>query len=139
MCGTNALMCQPRKHTTVIVELHMLERFKCTPHLNVERTSINQHIWHTLPQVTGRPSHEDVDSIDSPFASTMMESCTVQLPKRLQDIFPGASPEALDLLRCVDGAPPWYKVAAIEQYVCDGCRHEMAAGLQAVIDSWQCI
>uniref|UniRef100_A0A7S0S0X2 Mitogen-activated protein kinase n=1 Tax=Chlamydomonas leiostraca TaxID=1034604 RepID=A0A7S0S0X2_9CHLO len=52
-----------------------------------------------IMEVTGRPSQEDIESIDSPFAPTMMESCTVTLPKRLGDMFPGASPEALDLLK----------------------------------------
>jgi mitogen-activated protein kinase 15 len=50
-------------------------------------------------QVTGKPSGEDIDAIDSPFAPTMMESCTITFPKKLGDMFPGASPEALDLLR----------------------------------------
>jgi hypothetical protein len=52
-------------------------------------------------QVTGKPSAEDVDAIDSPFAPTMMESCTINFPKKLSDMFPGASPEALDLMRWV--------------------------------------
>ena len=39
--------------------------------------------------------------MDSPFASTMMESCTLTLPGRLEDMFPGANPLALDLLRWV--------------------------------------
>ncbi|KAJ9506589.1 hypothetical protein QJQ45_004061 [Haematococcus lacustris] len=50
-------------------------------------------------EVTGKPSPEDVDSVDSPFAGTMMESCSMSMPKRLGDIFPSASAEALDLLR----------------------------------------
>lgn len=52
----------------------------------------------------GRPSPSDVEAIDSPFAATMMESCSVSQARRLQDVFPHASPDAADLLRCVDAA-----------------------------------
>jgi hypothetical protein len=41
---------------------------------------------------------EDLDAIQSPFAATMMESCSVTQAKRLSDMFPHASREALDLL-----------------------------------------
>ena len=51
------------------------------------------------PQVTGRPIEADVAAIDSPFAATMMESCTVSQARRIQDMFPNASDEAADLLR----------------------------------------
>ncbi|KAG1674149.1 hypothetical protein FOA52_015780 [Chlamydomonas sp. UWO 241] len=52
-----------------------------------------------IMEFTGRPSAEDIEAVDSPFAATMMESCTVAHAKRLQDMFPRASPEAADLLR----------------------------------------
>jgi hypothetical protein len=61
----------------------------------------------TYPLPQGRPSHEDVEAIDSPFAATMMESCTVTHARRLADMFPAASPEAADLLRWVDGWGGW--------------------------------
>jgi mitogen-activated protein kinase 15 len=49
--------------------------------------------------VTGRPSIEDIDAIKSPFAGTMLESLPPSEPKSLTDLFPRASPEALDLLK----------------------------------------
>ena len=52
-----------------------------------------------IMEFTGRPSQEDIEATDSPFAATMMESCTVTQAKRLTDMFPMASPEAADLLR----------------------------------------
>ncbi|GFR46034.1 hypothetical protein Agub_g7503 [Astrephomene gubernaculifera] len=52
-----------------------------------------------IVEFCGRPAPGDVDAIDSPFATTMMDSCTVTQARRLQDIFPNASPEAADLLR----------------------------------------
>lgn len=50
-------------------------------------------------EVTGRPSQDDIEAINSPFAATMLESLPPTQPTRLQDIFPHASDEALDLLR----------------------------------------
>ncbi|PSC69605.1 mitogen-activated kinase 5 [Micractinium conductrix] len=50
-------------------------------------------------EVTGRPSADDIDSIQSPFAATMLESMRAPATPRLDATFPSASPEALDLLR----------------------------------------
>jgi mitogen-activated protein kinase 15 len=50
-------------------------------------------------EVTGRPSPEDVESINSPLAHTMLESLPASKPKKLQDMFPNASEDALDLLK----------------------------------------
>ncbi|KAG2424506.1 hypothetical protein HYH02_015176 [Chlamydomonas schloesseri] len=52
-----------------------------------------------IVEFCGRPSPSDVEAIDSPFAATMMESCAVSQARRLQDMFPHASPDAADLLR----------------------------------------
>eukprot|EP00762_Andalucia_godoyi_P000659 ANDGO_05340.mRNA.1 Extracellular signal-regulated kinase 2 len=49
--------------------------------------------------VTGRPSLEDIDAIKSPFAGTMLDSIPASQPVSLKDMYPTASPEALDLLR----------------------------------------
>ena len=49
-------------------------------------------------EVTGKPTTEDVASIRSPFASTMLESLTVSKPKTLADKFPSASKPALGLM-----------------------------------------
>jgi mitogen-activated protein kinase 15 len=50
-------------------------------------------------EVTGRPSQEDIDSINSPLAATMLESLPATKSKKLRDMFPTASDDALDLLR----------------------------------------
>jgi len=50
-------------------------------------------------EVTGRPSQDDIEAIDSPFAATMLESLPRTQPLRLQEMFPHASEDALDLLR----------------------------------------
>lgn len=50
-------------------------------------------------EVTGRPSTEDVESINSPLAQTMLESLPATKPKKLRDMFPTASDDALDLLK----------------------------------------
>ena len=50
-------------------------------------------------EVTGRPSPEDVESINSHLAQTMLESLPPTKAKKLRDMFPTASDEALDLLK----------------------------------------
>jgi mitogen-activated protein kinase 15 len=52
-----------------------------------------------IMEVTGRPAAEDVDAIKSPFAATMLESLPMSRPRPLNEMFPTASVEALDLLR----------------------------------------
>lgn len=49
--------------------------------------------------VTGRPSQEDIDSIKSPFAATMLENLPPMEQKHLSQLYPSASAEALDLMR----------------------------------------
>jgi mitogen-activated protein kinase 15 len=50
-------------------------------------------------EVTGRPSAVDVESINSPLAQTMLESLPPTKPKKLRDMFPTASDDALDLMK----------------------------------------
>jgi mitogen-activated protein kinase 15 len=50
-------------------------------------------------ELIGRPSQEDIDAIDCPLAQTMLESLPPTKAKRLRDVFPTASDDALDLLR----------------------------------------
>lgn len=52
-----------------------------------------------IVEFTGRPQAEDIDAIDSPFAGTMMENCTVNRAKHVTDFFPHISAEAADLLK----------------------------------------
>jgi mitogen-activated protein kinase 15 len=50
-------------------------------------------------EITGRPTPEDIEAINSPLAQTMLESLPPTKPKKLRDIFPTASDDALDLLK----------------------------------------
>ncbi|GAM18277.1 hypothetical protein SAMD00019534_014520 [Acytostelium subglobosum LB1] len=50
-------------------------------------------------EVTGRPNAEDIEAVRSPFAATMLESLPPTNPRSFQEMYPHASPEALDLLR----------------------------------------
>ena len=50
-------------------------------------------------EVTGRPTVEDIESINSPLAATMLESLPSTKTKRLRDMFPTAPDDALDMLR----------------------------------------
>lgn len=50
-------------------------------------------------EITGRPSREDIASVNSPLCATMLQSVPQTKSKRLKDIFPCASDDALDLMR----------------------------------------
>jgi len=50
-------------------------------------------------EITGRPTAEDIEAINSPFAATMLESLPPSNAKSLADLFPNATPEALDILK----------------------------------------
>jgi serine/threonine protein kinase len=50
-------------------------------------------------KLTGRVCAQDIESIRSPFAANMLESLPPSKPRFLSDMFPMASPDALDLLR----------------------------------------
>uniref|UniRef100_A0A0G4FW47 Mitogen-activated protein kinase n=1 Tax=Chromera velia CCMP2878 TaxID=1169474 RepID=A0A0G4FW47_9ALVE len=51
-------------------------------------------------EVTGKPSPEDIAAMKSPFAQTMLENLPAPRPRPLAEMFPNASAEALDILRC---------------------------------------
>lgn len=50
-------------------------------------------------EVTGRPSQSDVDSINSSVAATMLESLPATKTKKMRDMFPSASDDAIDLMK----------------------------------------
>jgi mitogen-activated protein kinase 15 len=50
-------------------------------------------------ELTCMPSKPDIEAIASPFAGTMLESLPVMNYKTIQQIFPAASPEAIDLMK----------------------------------------
>jgi mitogen-activated protein kinase 15 len=49
-------------------------------------------------EITGRPSAEDIEAINSPFAATMLESLPETQPRSLPSMFPNAPEDALDIL-----------------------------------------
>lgn len=51
-----------------------------------------------IMEVTGRPSTEDIESIQSPVAASMFQTLAIPKQKKFRDVFPTASDEALDLL-----------------------------------------
>ena len=64
-------------------------------------------------EVTGKPSKEDVDAIQSPFATTMLDSLPPPRTKELTQIFPQAEPEAIDLIKkCLQFNPTKRPTAA---------------------------
>jgi len=65
-------------------------------------------------QVTGYPTPEDIDSMKSPFAATMLESLPKTRPKPLAEMFPRASADALDLLRLCFQFNPGRRITAKE-------------------------
>jgi len=52
-----------------------------------------------IVEVSGRPSKEDVDAIQSEFAATMLDSLPDAEARSLQTLYPNASEDALDLLQ----------------------------------------
>lgn len=57
-------------------------------------------------EVTGRPSQDDIEAINSPFAATMLESLPRTQPASLNERFQYASEDALDLLsQCLQFNP----------------------------------
>jgi len=50
-------------------------------------------------QVTGKPSQKDVESIQSSLATTMLESLPPTKQRPFREIFPNATPNAMDLIK----------------------------------------
>jgi serine/threonine protein kinase len=58
------------------------------------------HQIETIMEFTGRPDAEDIESVKSPFTVKMLENIpSIPHPRPLEDRFPDAAPEALDLMR----------------------------------------
>ncbi|KAH3756504.1 extracellular response kinase [Pelomyxa schiedti] len=49
-------------------------------------------------EVTGRPTHEDIEVINSPYANHMLEQLPPSVKKNLSDSYPQATEEAIDLM-----------------------------------------
>jgi len=50
-------------------------------------------------ELTGQPSDEDLESIQSPFALTMLDTLPPVTKRSYRELYPAASPEALDMLQ----------------------------------------
>jgi len=63
-------------------------------------------------EITGKPKVEEIDSIKSPFALTMLEGLPQSDPKCLSNLFPLATPEALDVLKMMLHFNPSKRITA---------------------------
>eukprot|EP00981_Chlorochromonas_danica_P011874 scaffold4337_cov182-Ochromonas_danica.AAC.9 len=61
-------------------------------------TSVLNQVERVL-EVLGMPNRDDIEAIASPFATTMLESLPAMTFKTLDEKFPSASSEAIDLIR----------------------------------------
>eukprot|EP00931_Biecheleriopsis_adriatica_P068336 TRINITY_DN42305_c0_g1_i1.p1 TRINITY_DN42305_c0_g1~~TRINITY_DN42305_c0_g1_i1.p1 ORF type:complete len:523 (+),score=114.83 TRINITY_DN42305_c0_g1_i1:95-1570(+) len=86
-----------------------------------------------IMEVTGRPTSEDVDAIKSPFAATMLESLPMSRPRPLNEMFPSASVEALDLLRLCLQFNPTKRTSAK-----DALRHPYVVQFHNPDDEFDC-
>mmetsp|Transcript_14229 Transcript_14229/g.25148 ORF Transcript_14229/g.25148 Transcript_14229/m.25148 type:complete len:516 (+) Transcript_14229:94-1641(+) len=86
-----------------------------------------------IMQVTGYPSPEDIESMRSPFAATMLESLPKARPKPLGEMFPRATAEALDLLRQCFMFNPGKRIAAK-----DALRHPYVVQFHNPDDEFEC-
>jgi len=50
-------------------------------------------------ELTGQPSDEDLESIQSPFALTMLDTLPPVTKRSYKELYPAASPEAIDMLQ----------------------------------------
>ena len=64
--------------------------------------------------VIGKPTPQDIASVNSQYAETMLESLTRVVPKSYQELCPKASPEAIDLMRKLMTFNPSERLSAEE-------------------------
>merc|ERR1711972_973470 len=83
--------------------------------------------------VTGRPTPEDVDAIKSPFAATMLDSLPMSRPRPLNEMFPTANVEALDVLRLCMLFNPAKRISAG-----DALRHPYVVQFHNPEDEFDC-
>jgi len=86
-----------------------------------------------IMQVTGYPTPEDIESMKSPFAATMLESLPKSRPKPLSEMFPRATSEALDLLRVCFQFNPARRISAK-----DALRHPYVVQFHNPDDEFDC-
>ena len=69
-------------------------------------------------ELTGKPTHDDIEAIRSPFAVTMLESLPATKQRTWTEMFPMASPEALDFMQRMLQFNPNRRINVVE-----GLRH----------------
>jgi len=84
-------------------------------------------------EVTGRPASDDIEAVKSPYAATMLEQLTSSRPRKLNEMFPSASKEALDLMKCCLHFNPNKRISAK-----DGLRHPYVVQFHNPEDEWEC-
>jgi len=84
-------------------------------------------------EVTGRPASDDIEAVKSPYAATMLEQLTSSRPRKLNEMFPSASKEALDLMKCCLHFNPNKRMSAK-----DGLRHPYVVQFHNPEDEWEC-
>jgi len=84
-------------------------------------------------EVTGRPASDDIEAVKSPYAATMLEQLTSSRPRKLNEMFPSASKEALELMKCCLQFNPSKRISAK-----DGLRHSYVVQFHNPEDEWEC-
>ena len=84
-------------------------------------------------EVVGKPSAEDLAAARSPFAATMIDSLPALRSRPLKDLFPGAHPDAVDLImRCMTFNPD-KRISAYE-----ALRHRYVAAFHDAAEEHPC-
>jgi mitogen-activated protein kinase 15 len=83
--------------------------------------------------LTGQPLDEDIQGTDSPFAATMLETIQFKPPNSLSEMFPTASAQALDFIRCCLQFNPHKRITAEE-----GLAHPFVSGFHNPDDEPVC-
>merc|ERR1712157_520731 len=65
-------------------------------------------------ELTNKPSLEDIQAMQSPFAATMLEALPLTPPRPLYTIFPNSGLESLDLLNGLLQFSPTRRLSALE-------------------------
>lgn len=84
-------------------------------------------------ELCGRPTPEDIAAIRSPFVTTMLESVPTTKKKSFEELFPTASPEALDLLHRTILFNPDKRISAA-----DALRHPYVAAFHNTAEEPAC-